>query len=97
MPRRLLGERVYTVFAGLFEGFRLHDLYVPEKGGVLVCTEVLHLLARRRLPKLAAHFDAIDFSLDMVRKTAEKALPFFFPGRLSCSWRCTVRQETVST
>lgn len=36
----LLGERVYKVFAGLFEGFRLHDLYVPERGGVLVCTEV---------------------------------------------------------
>ena len=36
----LLGERVYTVFSGLFEGFRLHDLYVPERGGVLVCTEV---------------------------------------------------------
>ena len=41
----LLGERVYEVFAGLFEAFRLHDLYVPERGGVLVCSEVgLHLL-----------------------------------------------------
>lgn len=39
----LLGERVFTVFSGLFEGFRLHDLYVPERGGVLVCTEVCML------------------------------------------------------
>lgn len=37
---KLLGERVYAVFSGLFEGFRLHDLYVPDKGGVFVCTEV---------------------------------------------------------
>lgn len=36
----MLGERVFTIFAGLFEGFRLHDLYLPERGGVLVCTEV---------------------------------------------------------
>ncbi|CAM9535968.1 unnamed protein product [Ectocarpus sp. 13 AM-2016] len=36
----LLGQRVYAVFSGLFEGFRLHDLYVPDRGGVFVCTEV---------------------------------------------------------
>ncbi|CAB1099611.1 unnamed protein product [Ectocarpus sp. CCAP 1310/34] len=62
----LLGERVYAVFSGLFEGFRLHDLYVPDRGGVFVCTEVLTLLSGRRLPALAAHFDSIDFSIDMV-------------------------------
>lgn len=62
----MLGERVYTVFAGLFEGFRLHDLYVPERGGVLVCTEVLHMLVRGRMPELISHFDDIDFSVDMV-------------------------------
>ncbi|CAM9269187.1 unnamed protein product [Ectocarpus sp. 6 AP-2014] len=62
----LLGERVYAVFSGLFEGFRLHDLYVPDRGGVFVCTEVLTLLSGSRLPELAAHFDSIDFSIDMV-------------------------------
>lgn len=65
----LLGQKVFTVFAGLFEGFRLHHLYAPERGGVLVCTEVLLELTKKRLPELARHFDEIDFSLDMVRNT----------------------------
>jgi len=37
----LVGERVFAVFAGLFEAFRLKELYMPERGGVLVCTKVV--------------------------------------------------------
>lgn len=39
----VLGEKVFRIFAGLFEGFRLRDLYLPERGGVMVCTEVSRL------------------------------------------------------
>lgn len=48
--RVMLGEKVFTVFAGLFEGFRLHDLYSPERGGVMVCTEVRYSVYHLRFP-----------------------------------------------
>ncbi|CAN0095596.1 unnamed protein product [Discosporangium mesarthrocarpum] len=62
----LEGQRVFCMFSGLFQRFGLWDLYVPERGGVLVCTEVLQLLTKKRLPKLVDHFNKIDFSVDMV-------------------------------
>lgn len=35
--------------------------------------QVLTLLARRRLPELASHFDTIDFSVDMVSERSMAA------------------------
>lgn len=40
--------------------------------------QVLHLLARRRLPELASHFDAIDFSIDMVSQATRLLVEPFF-------------------
>ncbi|CAM9567550.1 unnamed protein product, partial [Phaeothamnion confervicola] len=62
----LPGCAAYEIFAGLLRGFRVRELYLPEQGGLLVCTGVLQMLVETRLPRLAEHLMRIELTTDMV-------------------------------
>ncbi|CAM9802832.1 unnamed protein product [Chrysoparadoxa australica] len=62
----LPGLMVYEVFRSMFDAYRLKELYDPASGGLLICSEVLGMLVQRRIPVLGAHFEEIDFTVDIV-------------------------------